>query len=205
MKQNGVDVSKLYFNGSEVLKNYQNGVVVFEKRIEQTSSYYLQMDGLDDHLRSPVSAVDKVVMDFSFELNNPPSTLAYYLFDNRGGVPSGNNMIYVNTAGTQLSKGSAITSLKLNGLDGFNHSISPNVRYVVEAVGPLVTSDSNGIEFFINYASQPTSRTKGKLYRITGYNGVNIVFDYDMSKGNVQDQSGNGKHGTLTGGTWIQI
>jgi hypothetical protein len=156
---------------------------------------YLQMDGVDDVLRSSVVTVNRIVMTFSFESNPTNSS---YLFDNRTGTPTGNYMVYI-TSSNVLSKGTGISTLSNNG-----SVLSPSTKYTIDAtLDSSVVSNSNGIEFFVNYLNQNTTRTKGNIYRITGYNGASVVFDYDMSTGTVQDQSGNGNHATLTGGTWM--
>lgn len=168
-----------------------------------TPNYYLQMDGISDYLRTPQVTIDRIVMEFTYEPNNPPSTTAYYLFDARGGTPSANDMVYVNTNNT-LAKGSGVTSLKLDGVTvPTTANVTPSTKYTIDALYPSSISEVNGIEFFVNFAFQNTTRTKGKLYKITGYNAGLVAFHYNMELGNVQDQSGNGKHGVLTGGTWV--
>jgi hypothetical protein len=165
---------------------------------------YLQMDGVDDWLRTPQLTLSRIVMEFAYEPNNPPATTAYYLFDARGGSPNGNYMVYINHTTNGVNKGGNISTVNLDGIPYTNQVLSTGTRYKIDATFvQAILSEANGVEFFVNYAFQNTTRVKGKLYRITGYNGSNVIFDYDMSKGTIQDQSGNGNHATLTGGTWI--
>lgn len=170
-----------------------------------TDTYYLSMDGVDDFLRAPMVAVERIVMDFTFEPNNPPAAV-YYLMDARGGTV-GNSMVYINDSNLTFTKGNLVSTLKLDGvaIDLPTKQVLPSTRYLLDVTfSPVVTPDANGIEFFVNYASQNTSRAKGRLYRITGYNGAAVVFDYDMSTGGIADRSGNGNHAALTGGMWVK-
>jgi hypothetical protein len=167
-----------------------------------TTTTYLQMDGVDDYLKTPLVTVTRIVLDFLY-VNDPTSTLAQYLFDPRGGT-TGNFMVYITTANV-LSKGNNVSTLLYNGSSTIPSPLPQSTRGTVDATfSTAVTEDSNGIEFFINFAAQTTSMTKGNIYDIKLYNGATLVAHYDMSTGNVNDQSGNGNNATiLNGGTWV--
>jgi len=165
-------------------------------------AFSLFLDGIDDYLSSNQVTLDRVVMDFSYELN-PSSTTAFYLFDARNGTPAGNFMVYISS-GYRLSLGNGVKSLKVNGAVVPYLMITPDTRYMIEATfSSVVATDANGIQFGVNYINQNVSRFKGTLYRITGYKGNTVQFDYNMALGNVLDQSGNGNNATLVGGTWL--
>ena len=163
---------------------------------------FLQMDGIDDKIESPKVTVSKIILDFSYE-ENTVEVVSYYLIDARISTPSGNNMVFIGSKNI-LTKGNGISSLLLNGVPVTSTAnLSYSSRYKIEVTFVnLITSPENGIDFFVNYINQNSTRTKGKIFRISGYNGESLVFDYDMSTGTVLDQSGNGKHATLTGGSW---
>jgi hypothetical protein len=162
----------------------------------------LQLNGSSDYLHTPLLTVTRIVLDFSYDNNNPPSTLAYYLFDPRGGT-AGNFQVYISTSGA-LSKGNNVSTLLYNSSSSIANPLPINTRGVLDATfSTAVTEDSNGIEFFINYALQATSRTKGKIYDIKLYNGATLLAHYDMTLGNANDQSGSGNNATLIGGTFV--
>lgn len=71
-------------------------------------------------------------------------------------------------------------------------------RHVMKGLLKTNTGTSGSL-FFTNSVSQ---FLKGKIYSLKLYKQDSLVAHYDMSTGTVQDQSGNGNHATLNGGTW---
>lgn len=62
-------------------------------------------------------------------------------------------------------------------------------------------SPVTGSAYFLSNTSG-TGNIGGKIYRLSLYLGNTIVLRYDTSTGNINDLSGNGHAGILTGGTW---
>jgi hypothetical protein len=138
---------------------------------------YLQMNGVNDITVSNSIAYNKVVMDVL--VNAPGDTTLRYLVDS-------------------LSRGSG-GYMRYNGTWANNMSATGLVFGTRTTVtGQIATPYTGWIQFFKSGAG-----FSGNVYDIKLYNGTTLVGWYDMSTGNVQDQSGNGNHATLTGGTWL--
>lgn len=169
-------------------------------------AYYLSMNGTSDYLYTPSVTIDRVVMDVAIDGTSSNSNL--YLFAPNGG--SYVDASSMNTAFSYVQKSNmtifrnSLTSMKIN--DGSNVSsavLVSNQRYTIDYGFNAINDPAT--EFFTNVGRLASNTTKGKIYRITGYYLGAVVFDYNMSLGNVQDQSGNGKHATLIGGTWVTV
>lgn len=155
---------------------------------------YLSFDGVDDYLKTPSITFDKIIMDFSADQK---ASVAQIYFDLRSGA--GVRYLIRNS---DLDSWSGLSQIKVNGTVVTNNTafIPKNTRVLLEvSVGLVVTDDVNifshnngGIQFM-----------KGLLYDAKFYNGTALVAHYDMATETVQDQSGNGNHATLTGGTWM--
>jgi hypothetical protein len=74
-----------------------------------------------------------------------------------------------------------------------------NLEIYATSALPLMTDN-----FTVFAKNDSTTPLGGKLFNVKVYNGETLVAHYDMAKGSVQDQSGNGNHATLTGGTWLE-
>ncbi|OME86913.1 hypothetical protein BK120_08295 [Paenibacillus sp. FSL A5-0031] len=151
-------------------------------------AYYLQMDGVDDDGLTPVFNWDEVVMDFSA---SPIANFSKYLsvnFNyiqfNSGVIDSyaGFNSVYVNGA------------LVTNSTD----FVPNDVRIMMRG---LRTASNHSAQIFKQTGAGGYMR--GKLYSVRFLLAGVTQAHYDMTLGNVQDQSGNSRHLTLTGGTWV--
>lgn len=105
--------------------------------------------------------------------------------------------------------GAGITDVKINDVSQTKGTtfFPSNQKVILEVLFAGVYTDDAGI--FRNYATgEPT---KGKVYSVKFYNGTTLVAHYDMSKGDqlkndtIKDETGNGYHATLVGGTWVQV
>lgn len=153
-------------------------------------AYFLQMDGVDDLLRTaPNISIDRIVLDA--HVNEKTGT--YNVLDAR---TTGSNAYYFNAGFT-----STFTTFYGDGvLDKKTGLLNKRSTYDFRSSSAF-TINSNGIEIFASYLAGGFA--SGNIYQVTAYNGATIVFDYDMTTQTVQDQSGNGRHATLTGGTWV--
>jgi hypothetical protein len=159
--------------------------------VQNTGVYYLQMDGVDDQLKTPSISFNKIVLDILTDSNQVQTN--YTLIDAR----SGSSGLYESGFYTGFSA-------KLNGVsNSSNFSTFPKGSKInVE----LNTTNSSVYTDDVNIFSRNnnTNFLKGNIYAVKFYNGASLVASYDMSTGTVNDQSGNGNHATLTGGTWVQ-
>lgn len=153
---------------------------------------YLQMDGVDDYLRVNIGSltVDKVVMDVAiiegangrlFDINYKWFRASY----------AGADTYPADWTGVKVN-GSPVVS----GTD----FLPADTRILLEAnaASPASTNDT---WFFRGWNNADYCSAKVwdvKLYRLGA-----LIAHYDMSTGTVQDQSGNGRHATLVGGTWV--
>ncbi len=157
---------------------------------------YLFMDGIDDFLRSPSVTWTEVIIDMS--VDHKTSTAQVYI-DGRPGV--GFTYVLRNTSNNDEHSGFA------NGvfIDGVSKSsgtpyVPTNQRVTMRAVR---NATGTGAITFFAHNNGGQQFVKGNIYNIKIYNGTTLLAHYDMTTGTVQDQSGNGRHATLTGGTWL--
>ncbi|WP_423408007.1 hypothetical protein AABM38_20395 [Heyndrickxia sp. MSNUG] len=148
---------------------------------------YLQMDGVDDFLRTSTITFNKMTIDYFMDSPQPQSR--YALLDVRTGGTGIFDSAYT-TGGTYFTDGKTY-----GGMSQFPIGVR---RLLDVNLASLTTDNANVFSW-----NDGTKNTKGNIYSIKFFNGSNLVAHYDMSTGTVQDQSGNGNHATLTGGTWL--
>jgi hypothetical protein len=151
---------------------------------------YLQLDGVDDWIKTPVMSYTKILID----MTHGTSLTGSYLYDSLAGEVYENNDIEKKSGyGTLSVVKNGVTSTANN----FNNVFSADERGVL-------TADTSVRNCFLTFFTHNgTSGFKdAKVYDIKIYNGATLVAWYDMSTGTVQDQSSNGNHAILNGGTW---
>jgi hypothetical protein len=154
---------------------------------------YLRMDGVDDRLQ-----IDGRYGPFTeFELTMKPRPKAWQQYINFGGKP-------VNSTGSNTDTYSAdYQAVYVDGVTVVANTrfIKIDQKQVLRGIlKPGVNTGTNGINVFWNGG---VAYLEGEIYDLKLYNGTTLVAHYDMSTGTVQDQSGNGRHATLYGGTWL--
>jgi hypothetical protein len=150
---------------------------------------YLQMDGVDDKVQTPSITFTKIIFDVL--INSAQVNANYTLIDARTGSGLYESNYYTGFA-AKLN-GTSTTAL----LSTFPKDTKINIE-LSTSDGLAKTDDVN-----IFQRNNNTYFMKGHIYNIKFYNGATLQAHYDMSTGTVQDQSGNGRHATLTGGTWL--
>ncbi len=153
-------------------------------------AYYLQMDGVDDLIKTPSITINTIEIDCLIDSTQNES--GSYILDARSGLSNGHL--------TTGEKGAGLTTLLINGSSGSVTDIPRDTRTTIKASSSSVFTDN--VNIFSSYIDH--AECKGNIYSVKCYNGTTLVAHYDMTTGTVQDQSGNGKHATLTGGTWIE-
>lgn len=150
---------------------------------------YLSLDGIDDYLQSPTLLIDKIVMDVKMT----PEAWTRYVTLSAGG-----DFFHSDVDDrAQWHFG----NIYKNGVLQSNNTTIVNASERATFDLRLDTPTSTYIRFFADIPS--TSYTAGEIYDVKVYNGASLVAHYDMATGTVQDQTGNGNHATLTGGTWV--
>lgn len=139
---------------------------------------FLQMNGVGDNLLAPSMTYTKIVIDMQLEYEN--SAIRYI-------VQNATTSVRVQQNGTLFS------SYTSNGFHLTNRCLLDLV-----AAAPVTSS----VRFF-SRTDGVSNHLKGKIFDIKIYNGSILIAHYDMSVGNVLDQSGNGNHATIVGGNWI--
>ncbi|RKD21479.1 hypothetical protein BEP19_14755 [Ammoniphilus oxalaticus] len=159
---------------------------------------YLYMDGVDDSLQLPLMSVGKIVLEVEINSVQQPNA---YLLDARTGHANG--LIYSGSFSSGVGQSLTVTQ---NGL-GLNPrgwaGIAKDEKILIRAVSANSDTIIDDITLFAhNNLSQ--GHLKGKLYSVACYaEDGSMLALYDMSTGTVLDQSGNGNHATLYGGTWV--
>lgn len=152
-------------------------------------AYYLQMDGVDDKLSTP----SMTATEFILELKPRPAAWEQYI-----------NFVgkQVNRNGSNADQFHAdYSAVYVDGVAKTTNTafILVNTRQILRGV--LTTAVTADTKIYWNGAS---SYMEGELWDLKIYNGATLQAHYDFTLGNVQDQSGNGRHGTLTGGTFVE-
>lgn len=157
---------------------------------------YLYMDGVDDYIVTPSMVFNEIVLDFSFK---PKAGIENLYFQ---GNVSGSAFKRI-TSGLDRYDGYWNQTYVNGVLKSWNTVIIPNdERVALRILRTSTGSLFNNLNIFSNVGGT-YGRTEGNLYSVKFYNDNVLVAHYDMSTGTVQDQSGNGRHATLVGGTWM--
>lgn len=159
---------------------------------------YLQDDGVDDLFKTPSGIpIKKVVAIIQLDNTQPKATPT--LFDSRNAGflatwdPIKKEVGFVTAGSTILVNNVSTITLPMDTKFELTHTYNSQI-----------TTDTNGLRVFADRAGASASFTKGRIYNVKLYDSSsNLVAHYDMSTGTVQDQSGNGRHAILTGGTWV--
>lgn len=157
-------------------------------------TYYLQMDGVDDYLKTPSITFTEVILDVSVEHK---TNVAQMYIDPRSGV--GFTAALRNTSNVDNHDG--WDAVYIDSVSKTNNTVyvPTNQRCVMRLVNSVGTDDLN----IFSHNSGTSQFVKGKIYNVKIYNGTTLQAHYDMTTQTVQDQSGNGRHATLVGGTWV--
>jgi hypothetical protein len=157
---------------------------------------FLKMNGNGDYIKIPNTITfSKIVADVKIRRRTDFNRVVW---DFRSGI--GFSYLQQQTNGTD-STGRG--SVKINGVSSSNGTafIPNDTRCTIEH--DLGTTGADDGNIFSNNGVSANTFIDGDIFDIKLYNGTTLVSHYDMTTGTVQDQSGNGKHATLTGGMWV--
>ena len=153
-------------------------------------SYYLVMDGVDDRLSIPTMTAT----EFILEMKPRPQNWEQYI--NFGGKN-------INSTGSNTDAFHAdYQAVYVDGISVVTNTafVKRDTRQIMRGVlKPSLTTSSSTYVFWNGAAAY----MEGEIFSLKIYNEDVLQAHYDMSIGTVQDVSGNGRHATLTGGTWI--
>ncbi len=160
---------------------------------------HLHVNGAGDYLISPAMMYDEIRMDYIYQARGSASL--QYHFDARDAETTSGRPFLYSPGDEGVESISGIGTLTVNGVEVSNGTdfIKPDER--LDLIAKLNSPITGPITFFTRYTFIQSVRAD--VFRITILNAGNIVADYDMSTGTVEDQSGNGNHATLVGGTWV--
>lgn len=147
----------------------------------------LKFDGSGDVLKAPACSFNRV--ELKWYLESSQSSIAY-LF------ARSTDQINLNTSGNLNFTGN-IANVVVNGttlVEG-----NPLPKAIKSEVVINISSTTSSDSYYFAQSSSGTFGTKGFLYSIKVYNGTTLMFHYDLTSGNANDLSGNGRHGTVTG------
>jgi hypothetical protein len=160
-------------------------------------AYHLHMNGGTDHVKIPSLTFTKVILDIKVARNT--SAQRNY-FDFRTGFSFGYLLSLTSGLDSEGNDSPMTTYIDGVGPKSNNTVMVPdNVRCLLETRWASAGTDDGNI-FGSNLG---TSGQIGDIWNVKFYNGASLVAHYDMTLGNVQDQTGNGNHATLNGGTWV--
>lgn len=160
---------------------------------------YLQLNGTSDYIQCPSLQFDEIIIDVV--RRNKTSSVNYY-FDTRVGLG-----FYLYHSTTNIDYYPNINGSKIY-VDGVLAPVASGQAYTTADVrqtirATLTTAGTDNITFFTNNTGAAANTMPADVYSIKLLLGGVVKAFYDMSTGTVQDQSGNGYHATLTGGTWL--
>lgn len=161
-------------------------------------SYHLQMNGTSDVLYYNPNPVtfdwDELIIDCL--ISSKTAWDKYLSFS------AGTNYLQRNGS-NQDSWNASNWTVYVNGATVTNNTdfIPLNTRITLRIVAASKTTNNN-IDIFANNTAA-AGAMPGNLYGVTLKNAGVEVFRWDLTLGNTQDQSGNGRNGTLVGGTWV--
>lgn len=157
---------------------------------------YLSLDGVDDYIQAPSMMFDEIIIDIA---SHPRSGNAQYILDARDWA---NMMTRVMTSSS--SDEFYDSTVYFNDFLATNYTnFIPNGE---RGILRVVNNDTGTTDATIGTqrgAGDSTRFAKLDLYNAKFMLNGSIVAHYDMSTGTVDDQSGNGNHATLYGGTWL--
>jgi hypothetical protein len=184
------------YNKANIYGQNVIGWTPFESDPNAPKNYYLQLDGIDDYLNTPtIAGITDIYMDV--ELNDDAGTL--------WNARNGNDKPEIKWDGTKFTSTngtSHITTSETGSTDpAYNLAVTKNKKVTIHTweTTAWITSSYN----FGRTGWSNSNYLNMKVYSIKLYAGATLKAYYDMSTGNVNDQSGNGNHATLTGGTWV--
>lgn len=179
--------------GHRVISGYTDKGYVTTEYTVTPMTWYLDMDGVNDYIKCPTVTFDEVVMDMEVDHDG---TGRFY-FDSRSG---GTSYFYRETTIEERWAG-LITGIYVDGVlkSAWGNHVPDLQMTTVRVV--MSGAQTDNVNIFSN--SSNTQNQKGKLYNVKFYNASVLVAHYDMTKGNISDQSGNGNHANQYGGTWV--
>ncbi|MCU6709415.1 hypothetical protein M6D81_11935 [Paenibacillus sp. J5C_2022] len=153
---------------------------------------YLQLDGVDDAFKIPSLTFTRIVIDMTAEYIDAWGKVI--------GKPFGYIIQQNSNSGNFQFNADHVTAVNRDGVS--QADMTPFVELGVRHEYEVLTLPTTLVTYIYNNNGS-SGFSSGKIYDLKYYNGASLVAHYDMSTVTVQDQSGNGYHATLTGGTWL--
>lgn len=151
--------------------------------------------GLGSHVAIPSLTYTSIQMDVLVQKQTDTTS---YVFDNRTTGTSYINSFAANNLDRNVNCTVFINNVNKNSPDGDFDLYPENQKFNLIIGTGTITSP---ITIFNRY-SRDHYWMKGKIYSIKVWNNSTLVAHYDMSKGTLEDQTGNGYTATVVGGTF---
>ena len=150
---------------------------------------YLRLDGVDDYITTAATntgtgTYNRIVLDVVLYTDSAKQQCIY-------GDTAAN--VRAAAGATTLSVNAAV--INAGNLMGQRTTLDITLNTAADF---YYFNAGRGYGFWANYPM------RCDIYSIKLYNGTTLFAHYDMTTGTVQDQSGNGRHAKLVGGTWVQ-
>lgn len=166
------------------------------------------MDGVDDYLLTAKVVYDAILIDFvPLNITSPTRQISYLIESNQ----SQGWYAYRKTDNSDSRDGySYLYSIWDGGSSegyGWNKVVQDNMRQTLRVVVNADHSsgtDTRDNSVRICYPGTGQGYLSAEIYSVKLTLKGTVVAHYDTSTGTVQDQSGNGNHATLFGGTWVE-
>jgi hypothetical protein len=156
---------------------------------------YLSLSGVGTYIKIPTITFDEIRMDYTpYDAFN--GGLLYHI-DARDSTQTTNPMLYSDTVDNEIY--SSFDFLIVNGnvvSSGANSIGSGQHVSIIARDAPKTVAPT----LFARYTN--IQNLKADIFSITFISANVVVASYDMSTGTLNDQSGNGNHATMSGGTW---
>lgn len=147
------------------------------------------------YIKIPTITFDEIRMDYTpYDAFN--GGLLYHI-DTRNSTQTTNPVLYSDTVDNEVYTSFDLLLVNGNVVTSGTNSIPNGQRSLVVARDAAKTV---ALTLFARYTD--IQNMKADVFTITFLKDQVIVADYDMSTGTLNDQSGNGKHATMAGGTW---
>lgn len=187
------DQIEVLSNSEEVELVEMDSPLVVERQEAVVPYSTALLTGPNGYILVPELTYDAVELDL--QITERVASTTYYLFDNRY---QGTAYLYRGTANTDIFGNCTVYVDGVQKTSG-TAFMPLNTRCLLEI---RLTGASKAVTYLMSYIGERLS-TIGKVFSVKFKNGGVVVAHYDMSKGSLYDQTGNGYDGTLQDATWL--
>jgi chitodextrinase len=145
-----------------------------------------------ESVRTPSMTFNKVVIDATPYYSSGWA----YLIDAKDDANTINGLLRVTNSSGAFDKSANVASVLVNGVSATTVSVGQRQTIEINFTTAITNVATIGSYQNVQYGYMKDIM-KADIYNIKFYNGATLLAHYDMTKGNVQDQSGNGNHAAI--------